>query len=108
MKKLFGVLLCCFMVFGLFGCGSSKPDDMTDASYNTGVKVLEIADKFLDEKIDRDEARNSIAALMDDFSGDGIGDVKAKERSKQISSSLFISEESVKDSRDKLAEALGK
>ncbi len=96
------------MIFGLMGCGSSKPDDMTDESYNTGVKVLDIADKYLDGKIDKDEAAHSIRALMDEFSGDGIGDVKAKERSKQVTSSLYISVSSVQESRDSLAEALGK
>lgn len=108
MKKVFSVLLCCFMIFGLMGCGSSKPDDMTDESYNTGVKVLDIADKYLDDKIDKEEAANSIRALMDEFSGDGIGDVKAKERSKQVTSSLYISVSSVQESRDNLAESLGK
>lgn len=108
MKKIFSLMLCCFMIFGLIGCGSSKPDNMTDESYNTGVKTLEIADKFLDGKIDKDEAADSIRSIIDDFSGDGVGDVKVKERSKQVTSSLYISVTSVQKSRDNLAEALGK
>ena len=73
-----------------------------------GVKVLEIADKFLDNKIDRDEADRSISQLIEDFTGDGMGDFKAKERSKQIKSSLYISVASVQGSRDDLAEVLEK
>ncbi|WP_455683628.1 hypothetical protein [Thomasclavelia sp.] len=109
MKKLLSVLLVFGLCLGLTGCGgSSKPDDMTDESYDTGIKILEITDKYLDGEIDKDEAANSIRSMMDDFSGDGIGDVKVEERSKQITSSLYISDSSVQKSRDNLAEALEK
>lgn len=109
MKKVLSFLLVLGLCLGLTGCGgSSKPDDMTNESYDTGVKVLEVADKYLDDKIDKDEAADSIRSVMDGFEGDGVGDVKVRERAKQITSSLYIGESSVQEARDKLAEALGK
>ena len=93
MKKVLSLLLVLGLCFGLAGCGgSSKPDDM--------------ADKYLDDKIDKDEAADSIRSTMDGFEGDGVGDIKVRERAKQITSSLYISESSVQEARDNLAEVL--
>lgn len=107
MKKVLSLLLVLGLCFGLAGCGgSSKPDDMTDESYNAAKEVLEIADKYLDDKIDKDEAADSIRSTMDGFEGDGVGDIKVRERAKQITSSLYINESSVQEARDNLAEVL--
>ncbi len=107
MKKLFKVLLVLILAVGIIGCGG-KPDDMSDESYNTGEKALKIADMYLDGKTDKDEAANSIRAIMDGFSGDGMGDLKVKEKTKQLVSSLYISLSSAQEARDSLAEVLGK
>ena len=99
MKKVLSLLLVLGLCFGLAGCGgSSKPDDMTDESYNAAKEVL--------DKIDKDEAADSIRSTMDGFEGDGVGDIKVRERAKQITSSLYISESSVQEARDNLAEVL--
>lgn len=69
MKKLFRILLFCFIIIGITGCssGSSKPDGMSDETYEFGLEVLKITDNYLDGKIDEKEALSSINLITDDF-----------------------------------------
>lgn len=110
MKKiliLLNVLVLCFLITG---CSekSSKPDDMSDETYEVGLKVLKIADKYLDGVIDKEEATRSINIITDDFfSGDEVGDAIISANIKRIEYSLNVSFSSVQDARDDLAENLG-
>lgn len=110
MKKLLSLLLFCFIITGITGCGekSSKPDDMSDEAYEVGLKVLKIADKYLDGVIDKEEATRSINIITDDFlSGDEVGDAIISANIKRIKYSLNVNFSSVQDARDDLAENLG-
>lgn len=108
MKKLFRIVFVLFISLSLVGCQDSAPKDMSDASYGVGNDIIALADKYLDGNIEKDEFETTIAILIDKVSGNEVGDVKVRERAKQIKSSISISDDSVKESKDKLAEALGK
>jgi len=58
MKKIFMGLMTVLLVIGLVGCGNSKskkPENVSDEVYNHGVAVVEVMDKYLDDKVDWEE-----------------------------------------------------
>lgn len=113
MKKLFKLLLFCFIIIGTIGCsGSSKPDGMSDETYKIGLEVLKTTDNYLDGKIDEKEAINSISIITDDFiSSDEHNDAMVSSNIKLITMSLDSNYGSVytkvEKARNSLAETLG-
>lgn len=113
MKKLFRILLFCFISIGITGCsnGSSKPDGMSDETYEFGLEVLKITDNYLDSKIDEKEALSSIDLITDDFISIGEHDDTMISTSiKLIKMSLdsnYGSYSKVEKARNGLAENLG-
>lgn len=109
MKKLFRLLLLCFIIIGITGC-SSKPHGMSDETYEIGLKVLKTTDNYLDGKIDEKEARSSISKITDNFiSSDEHNDIMVSARIKSITMSLdsnFGSYTEVEEARNRLAETL--
>ena len=58
MKRTVLRLMTVLLVIGLVGCGSSKskkPENVSDEVYNHGVAVVEVMDKYLDDKVDWEE-----------------------------------------------------
>lgn len=81
---------------------------MSDEAYEVGLKVLKIADKYLDGVIDKEEATRSIDLITDEsFSGDEVGDDLISANITRIKYSLNVSFGSVQEARDDLAEKLG-
>lgn len=57
MKKLYKWLLLCSIIIYIIRCiESSKPHDMSDMTYEIGLKILKTTDNYLDGKIDKKEA----------------------------------------------------
>lgn len=57
MKKLFKWLLFCSIIICIIRCNEcSKPHDMSNETYEIGLKVLKTTDNYLDGKIDEKEA----------------------------------------------------
>ncbi len=113
MKKLFRVLLFCFIIISMTGCiGSSKPHGMSDETYEIGLEVLKTTDNYLDGKIDEKEALASISIITDNFiSSDEYNDVMVSTRIKLITMSLNSNSglvyTEVEKARNSLAENLG-
>lgn len=83
MKKTLALVLCIVLILGILaGCGgkSGKPDNMSEAYYQFGLRVLEITDNYLSMKTDARTAYNSIddlkenADLPESFGSDTYAD----------------------------------
>lgn len=112
MKKLFRLLLICFIIIGITGCsGSSKPQGMSDKTYEIGLEVLKTTDYYLDGKIDGEEALKSINKITGNFrSSDEHNDIMVSASIKLITMSLdsnYGSYIEVEKARNGLAENLG-
>lgn len=109
MKKLFRLLLLCFIIIGITGCGG-KPHDMSDETYEIGLEVLKTTDNYLDGKIDEKEALSSIIIITDNFiSSDEHNDIMVSTSIKLIKMSLdsnYGSYTEVEEARNRLAETL--
>lgn len=109
MKKFLKIILLGVFCFNLIGCSSSsKPTNMSEASYNTAITILELTDNYLDGKTEKEEFEASLVSLLDKIVGSEIGDIRVKTRAEQIKFSLSADDSRVKKSKEKLAEALEK
>lgn len=107
MKKIVNLLLVLVICMGLAGCGNTKPNNMSDESYETGLDMLDATNDYLDDKIDKSEFESTMDRLRDNLRGDEVGDIDVRTTSQRITLSLYIDRQSVKKARDELAEALG-
>lgn len=85
-KKIFAGILAVCMIFIMTGC-SSKPENMSDEMYNTGLNALETIDQYLDGKLDSDEATDKLdrfQALFDTYS-DSEEDVLTQSNARTLS-----------------------
>ena len=58
MKKIFMGWMTVLLVIGLVGCvtgAGNKPKNVSDEVYKYGVAVVEVMDKYLDDKVDWEE-----------------------------------------------------
>lgn len=62
-KKCVTTILCMLMASLLVACGSKIPDGMAEETYNTGMKALEIMDKYNDGDISSEEAGERLDSL---------------------------------------------
>lgn len=68
-KIIVGILALC-MILIMTGC-SSKPENMSDEMYSTGLNALETVDQYLDGKLSSDETIDKLErfqALFDTYS----------------------------------------
>ena len=56
MKKFLTAILAVILLFSLVACGNSKPSDMTDEVYDLGIRALNAADDYIDNKPTADYA----------------------------------------------------
>lgn len=64
MKKFLTAILSVVLLFSLVACGNSKPADMTDEVYDLGIRALNAADDYIDNKPTADYA----SAIISDCS----------------------------------------
>lgn len=131
MKKFTSIILCAVFLLTLCSCGGGKPENMSDAMYQIGLNALAVADQYIAGEITGDDAydrleeyytqaqaqekhakelTNSDTLVGTDLFGDALvpSDIlfllhdvgRAKYGSGAMSE--------VKESRDGLAETLGK
>lgn len=62
-KKSITILLALYLCCSAAACGNKVPDGMSQETYDTGVKALEIMDKYNDADIDAEEANKRLDAL---------------------------------------------
>lgn len=125
MKKLFTIL--CLAAALLCGC-SSKPGDVTEETYRTGKNALTEIDQYLDGEITAEEAHDKLDTyyeILDEHSDtlDTTGDdfklsancstvkrncMTASYSITKIKSGVSGGTESLLDSRNNIAETIGK
>ena len=65
MKKIIGIIIAFTFAFVLVSCGSSKPNSMTQKTYDNGCHALEIMEKYNDMEISADEAETRLQGIYD-------------------------------------------
>lgn len=110
MKRVIACFLVIILCLGLFACGG-KPEGLSDDQYDAAIKAVETVDKYLDGKMDSEEAYDEINSIShqfdrgeDDHINVGLVDV-------QLSSLLVdllgdSSDKTIKEDRDKLADLI--
>ena len=89
MKKMIAVILSVFMLFSVAGCSTKangtisevnnideettvtfeeKPDNISDEIFIYGTNILDIVDQYLDDKVEIEEANNTIKELKEKIS----------------------------------------
>lgn len=121
MKRFLNILVFAILVlFVLTACG--KPNDVSPEMYDIGIAVLQIADDYIDYKIDGDQANIKLSALVEDAqtiyernkgTNYGVGDLSIKCYIDRLSSEFHIAEykgvpSDIKDARNTLAKSIGK
>lgn len=56
MKKFTSIILCAVFLLTLCSCGGGKPEDMSDAMYQIGLNALATADQYIAGEITGDTA----------------------------------------------------
>lgn len=56
MKKFTSIILCAVFLLTLCSCGGGKPEDMSDAMYQIGLNALATADQYIAGEITGDDA----------------------------------------------------
>ncbi|EGG83564.1 hypothetical protein HMPREF9477_00939 [Lachnospiraceae bacterium 2_1_46FAA] len=81
-KKLLTLLMALTLSASIIACGGKKlPDGMSQDTYDTGIKALEIMDKYNDADIDADEADKRLEALSDKLDSLELSDDESAENS---------------------------
>ena len=129
MKKFTSIILCAVFLLSLCSCGG-KPEDMSDAMYQIGQNALAVADQYIageitgDDAYDRFEEFHKQAEAQEEHAKEltNSDTLVGTEywRDSNVSFYIFILKcdigdakygsgprSDVKESRDKLAEALG-
>ena len=112
MKKVVVGFLALVMVFALAGCGGI-PSDMSEDVYHNGLNALEVADRYLDGDLDKDDAYRQMSRIKNatpyttDSENRKDGVVSAK---LSLMTALILTDDyaGLRESRDELADDLGK
>ena len=74
MRKAAAVLLIALILVGLNGCsnGHGKPKEVSDNTYNTTIKIIEVIDEYLDFEIDAKEALERFKRLENRLDRSGV------------------------------------
>ena len=131
MKKFTSIILCAVFLLTLCSCGGGKPEDMSDAMYQIGLNALATADQYIAGEITGDDAYDrleeyytQVEAQVDYDKEITNSDVLAGTeywRDSLVSTNILTLQmvigrakygdgamSEVKESRDSLAETLGK
>ena len=123
MKRIISLMIAAtFLCLTLTGCGGGKPKDVSQEMYDVGIAALQVADEYIEYKIDGDKADSKLSILSDD--ADRIyernkdteyryGDCIVMTDIDLLLSQLHIAEykgvpSDIKEKRDDLAKYLGK
>ena len=60
MKKFTSIILCAVFLLTLCSCGGGKPEDMSDAMYQSGLNALATADQYIAGEITGDTAYDKL------------------------------------------------
>ena len=110
MKRVVASFLVIILCLGLFACGG-KPEGLSDNQYDAAIKAVETVDKYLDGKMDAEEANEVIDDIEGQFDWDDedSSDVSAVDsRLSLLQADLMgdSSDKAIKEDRDKLADLI--
>lgn len=81
-KKLLTLFISLTLSISFVACGGQKiPNGMSQDTYDTGLKALEIMDKYNDADINADEADKRLEALSDKLDSLELSDDESAENS---------------------------
>lgn len=114
MKRITALFIAAIILVSI--CGCVKPDNISDEAYKLGRQAVQIADDYLDFKINQDEAidrMSEISKRFDSIPGDGKSDYLVKLTFSTLNLSIAFADTKsfddgdVKDARNSLAEEIG-
>ena len=114
-KKIFSIILLAMLIFAVAGCGENTPDGVSEQAYAAGTKALEITDSYLNYEITRDDAQKQLEEISDRLIEEAKTSSFEKDSNVEtcvtiisLELSLNDSDKEIKESRDALADRLGK
>lgn len=70
-KRLVSLLLVVSLLLSLSACGNSKPENLTQETYNLGKQALEVMDNYLAGKMDEKTAEEELSEIYDQLEAVG-------------------------------------
>lgn len=91
-KGLLVFVTILFTVTILTACGSSKPKNMTQTTYDIGCKALELMDKYNSADITAEEAEIRLKSLMNDLDDEQFTEEELLESSNNtlVNTNIFL------------------
>ena len=71
MKKAIALLLALALCLSLCACGNTKPDSLSDETYNLGIAALDVMDQYLAGKMDDVTAVLNLSEIQDQLDAEG-------------------------------------
>lgn len=71
LKRIISILLVAAIAFSVSACGNSKPETLTQETYENGKQALEVMDKYLAGKMDAETAERKLAEIYDQLEAEG-------------------------------------
>lgn len=100
MKKVIAVIICILMAAALAACGSSSggsakmpaelESKMTEETYKSAVRALEIMDKYNSGDLSADEAAPRLESIQKDLDAEQIDDIIKSSSRTTISADIFL------------------
>lgn len=110
MRRFAISVLVLILCLGLFACGG-KPEGLSDDQYDAAIKAVETVDKYLDGKMDAEEAYEIIDDIRGEFDWDeeDDSDVSAVDSRLSLLQADLLgdsSDRTIEEDRDELAKLI--